>query len=170
MIVVYGALFGYIFPMLASHNQALLADMELRKKEFEDLQSEKRSFELGQRDIKVLAGKPYQPEELFNTDKRVVKEIEQLESIAAENNIKLQLQVTGTSDKAIKVPKTVSGVLSVPYILNLTGEFGDLVAFIERLEHLSFVTHVQGVQFLTGEGDTIKATLKAQFYIHKWKT
>ncbi len=166
LAVFYGATFGYIYPVIDKKNAALVTDVEAHRKEFEELQSEKRSYELGQRDIILLKDKPIQPTGLFSTDKQVVSAVKLLEQIATESGVEFSLQVSGTVSSGIKAVGTGSDILTIGYTMKVVGAFGDIVTFIERVEHVPFVTHVQRVSLAASE-ESVIATLNAQFYLKK---
>jgi hypothetical protein len=158
-------LFGY--DIFGNRNAVLAQALTAKTKEYDELEQEQRSFELGQRDLKTLESKPFQPDELFSKDTKVVKEIKTLETIAAEQGIDFKLQVSGTSKDAKKVEKTKRELFAVPYTVTLEGSYEAVMKFMESIEHLNFATHVTGVSINALKGDQVRAVLTAQFYIKK---
>jgi Tfp pilus assembly protein PilO len=168
LIVTYLALFGYVFPMVDKKNEAQIAKVTEKKTEYQNLLSEKKSFELGQRDLKLIASKAYQPKDLFNTDKFLVNAVEQLEQAARLSDVSFALQVAGKTDSiTAKGQKTASGLVIIPYSMDVKGSFGNVVAFMERLEHMPFITHSQGVDLSNQPNNQVGALIKAQFFIRK---
>jgi Tfp pilus assembly protein PilO len=161
-------MFGFIYPKFDSKNQALVDELNTKKAEFDNLQSERKSFELGQRDLKQMATRPYQPQDLFKTDKFLVEAVEQLEQGARESDVEFTLQVSSVSTTtAVKPPKTASGLIAIPYSMEVKGSFANVVSFMERTEHMPFITHVEAVEIRAAANKTVLGSLRAQFYIRK---
>ena len=171
VLIVCAGLFVFVYPMLSHSNDALALQLDERKKEFENLNSEKKSIEQGQRDLNSMEGKPLQPKDFFSSDKTLVSEVKMIESIAADYNVELQLRVSGTTTAALTVPKTTSGLISVAYTMDVPGSFNNFVRFLDALEHLPFVTQVRTIQItaVTEDGKTqnIRAQLGAEFYLKR---
>jgi len=170
LVALFIAMFAYVYPLLDGKNQKIIDELNGEKAEYNNLQSEKKSFELGQRDLKQIQSRPYQPSDLFKTDKFLVEAVEQLEQGAREADVVFSLQVSGNStggSVAAKGPKTASNLIAVPYTMEVKGEFGAIVSFLERVEQMPFITHVEGVDFKVASNTSITALLRAQFFIRK---
>lgn len=114
-------MFTFGYKILGHKNQALADGAAEQRKQLEILQREQRSYEQGKMDLAKLKDSPYPPEELFSSDTKVVKEIQQMEESAQRYGLEMKLSVNGTSKNAIRVPATAAELYSVPYLLTLEG-------------------------------------------------
>jgi|GEM_PF-2338283 len=169
IVLMCAGLFFFVYPMFGRSNDALALQLDERKKEYENLNSEKKSIEQGQRDLDNLAKRPLQPKDFFSSDQTLVSEVRVLETIASQHELKLELRVAGTVDSAVPVPTTSSGLISVTYGMELTGKHNDIIAFLDALEHVPFVTHVSTIQMqavvVEKQVHNVRAILSADFFV-----
>jgi Tfp pilus assembly protein PilO len=164
------ALFGYGFTLLEGSNDAAATALKDRRRQYNDLLNEQRSFELGNQDLTTLGTKPYQPDDFFSQDVHVVNEIKTLEALGQESGLEFDLAVSGTAASGTKTPGVTGEIISIPYTINLTGKFADITAFLRRTEQLGFITHIKALSLIAEEGENagkVKALLNATFYIKK---
>lgn len=159
-------MFWFGYGIMGSKNQVLADDIAKRRVELEALQKEQKSFEQGKIDLAILEKADFPPDELFSRDTKVVKEIQQLEDLALRYNLTLVLSVAGNTKTAEKVKGTISELFVIPYNMGVKGTSSNILAFMQAIEHLSFVSHVQNVSIIPSKDDT-RATLSSQFYIKK---
>ena len=158
-------LFGY--GIMAKKNQAIADSIAKSNVELEVLLREQKSFEQGKKDIASLEKSQYPPNELFSSDTKLVKEIQQLESTAQRYGLDLKITVPGTLKDA-KTPVGTSGdLIAVPYIMNLDGSFENILLFTQALERMQFATHLTSLSLAVVEDDVTKATYTSEFYIKK---
>lgn len=166
-ILITAVLFLYGFNVLHKSSEALAKEIADKNKEFAALELEQRSYDAAKKDLKTLADKPLQPDNLFSQDTRVVREIKELEDLASSLDLSLTLAVAGTSSSAKKVPQSTGDIYLIPYNMTLEGPFSKIVSFTELVEHLDFITHVTNVNINASTGALVRAVLSANFYIKK---
>lgn len=157
--------FGY--AIMAGRNQSIADTVAQRRLELEVLQREQISFEQGKKDLAELENVLYQPDDLFSSDTRVVKEIQQLESTAQRFGVDLALSVAGTAAKAKKVEGTASELYAVPYTITLTGTFDNTLLFMQTAERLPFITHAKDISVSVIEGTEARTVISSEFYLKK---
>ncbi len=157
----------YGFDIMAKRNSALADAIAQRNVELEVLLREQKSFEQGKKDLAILEKSDYPPEDLFSSDTKVVKEIQQLESAAQRFGLKLNISVSGTAQNAIKIEKTASSLFAIPYIITLEGSMDNIMMFVQAAEHMPFVSHVKSLSIEAGEEGLSNATITSEFYIKK---
>lgn len=114
-----------------------------------------------------MAAKTNQPDIFFTRDIALVGEIQVLENLSQKYNVQMQLSgVSGTINNLSKA-STVTPLAMVPYGISLSGDFVQVVNFIESLEHLSFVTNVTTLTLTSGNNNNVNAGLSANFYLRK---
>src|SRR6476469_3710710 len=101
-------MFLYGYGILGGRNQASTDAVTAKKSELEVLLREQKSFEQGKKDLAELEKTSYPPEELFSSDTKLVKEIQQLESAAQLYSLDLNIGINGSTKVATKVPGTTS--------------------------------------------------------------
>ena len=162
-------LFG--FGIMASKNQIVSDAIAQQNVELEVLLREQKSFEQGKKDLAILEKSQFPPDELFSSDTKVVKEIQQLEAAAQRYGLDMQITVAGTIKEAKAVDGTGSGLLAVPYTLAVKGDFNNILLYMQLAEHMPFVTHSKNLAITvspTGaDGSETKATFNSEFYIKK---
>ncbi len=159
-------LFLYGFKLLDRSNAALALAVTDQRKQLTDLQNELRNYQLGKQDIDALTQKPHHPDDFFSKDVRVVNEIKTLEALGNGTGLDFRLSVSGTAQSGAKTPNVKGEILSIPYTVTLTGPFPNVVAFLETMERLSFVTHVKTIA-INSQGDDVTAVFNATFFITK---
>lgn len=158
-------LFGY--GIMASRNQVIADQIAERKIELESLKKEQRSFEEGKKDLAQLKDSLHPPEELFSSDTKVVKEIQQLEATALRYDLELRISVSGDAKTAVKVPGTSGELYAIPYTISLDGEFGNILKFMQTVERLPFITHAKAVSVNATSKDETNTSITSEFYIKK---
>jgi Tfp pilus assembly protein PilO len=158
-------MFGY--DILAGRTDALANNVAQKRLELDVLQREQKSFEQGQIDLAELAKSSYPPEELFSSDTKVVKEIQLLESTAQKYSLSLKLSVAGTAESALKVAGTSGELFAVPYQLTLSGNFDNVLQFVQQIERMPFVTRVEAIAVNAVSDSEVEVVINSQFYIKK---
>lgn len=158
-------LYGY--GILSNRNKAIAEAVSAQRRELEVLEREQKSFEEGKKDIAALQSSGRPPEELFSSDTKVVKEIQQLEQTALRYNLELGISVSGTTATAVKVPTATAELYAIPYTMTLDGSFEDTILFIQSLEHMPFITHVKSLAISVAADDVTRTTIASEFYINK---
>lgn len=158
-------LFGY--GIMAGRNQATADLIASKKTELESLKREQKSFEEGKKDLAQLKDSVYPPEELFSSDTKVVKEIQQLEATALRYDLELRISVSGNTKTALKVPGTIGELYAIPYTISLDGEFRNILKFMQTAERLPFITHAKSVSVNVTSKDETNTSITSEFYIKK---
>lgn len=163
-------LFGYGFQWLDSLQTHELEQILTQKKNVLELRQQQENIQLAKKDLKQVEDEKIAPDDLFSRDETLVKEISQLESKAAQLNLELTLSVAGTIAQAPKAQVT-SDLVTVPYSMQLRGNFGRLVQFLDSLEHQGFVLTVRSVNISSAasssEPEVVSASLVGVFYLRK---
>jgi hypothetical protein len=163
--VVALVFFLFIYSWMDGKNQALADAVAIKNQEYAEVLAEQQSYEFGQKDLTALAEKPLQPDDLFSQDTKVVKEIKTLETLAQTLGLEFTLQIAGTIQTAVKLPKASGQLYLVPYTVTVEGPFDKLVNYIETAENLNFVTQTKNLVIGAGESGRVRATLTSEFYI-----
>ncbi len=158
-------MFLYGYGIMERRNQSLLDNTLQKRLELEVLKREQKNFEQGKKDIATLDQKEYPPQDLFSKDTKVVKEIQKLEALAANYNLKISLSVSGTSKTAKKATGVSGDLLLVPYIVSLEGSYTNIVRYVQSAEHTSFINKTQAVRLAALQNGNVKATLNSEFYL-----
>jgi Tfp pilus assembly protein PilO len=166
-LILSVAMFMYFFKLLDGQNRATLDSMAQERKDLAALQAQDASFKQAQADLQELAGKPLQPENFFTKDISLVNEIQTLENLAVKYNVKMQISGVAGTIASLSNAGTVTPIGAVPYGINLTGDFFQVVNFIESLEHLSFITNPTNISIGAAEGGNVVASMTANFYLRK---
>lgn len=164
-LTVLMMLYGY--GILSERNQSLADAAAQQSRELEVLEREQKSFDQGKKDLEVLQTSAHPPGSLFSSDTNLVAEIQQLEQLAARYSVDMNISVSGTTDTAEKVPGSVGEIYLIPYTLTLDGGFEDILLFMQSLEKMPFVTHVNNVALSVGAENVTRATVGSEFYITK---
>ncbi len=157
----------YGYSILSGRNQSLADTVAQQNREREVLDREQKSFEEGKKDLAQLQSSAYPPDSLFSSDTKVVKEIQQIEQLAVKYDLELDIAVSGTAATAAKAPNSAGEIYLIPYTLTLTGSFEDILMYMQSLEKMPFVTHVNSVALSVGAENVARATLASEFYIKK---
>ena len=110
--------------------------------------------------------KPYQPENFFSNDINLVHEIKTIEAISSALQVEAQLRVSGVVKLAPKAP-TVSEVFLIPFSLQVTGHFAEVVQFIEKLEHESFPISTSSISVSNQLKGLIGISMTGNLYVKK---
>lgn len=164
-IVLCGAAFGYGFNILDHSNKILSSDLANKKKEYSLLEAEQKSFQMAKRDLDDLENEPVQPDDLFSRDVTLVNEIRELEAMGEESGVELNLSgIRGTIGNAAKAG-TKGEIYTIPYVITVNGPFTSVLQFVERLEHVDFISPVFNISVTSAANNGVNATLTASFYI-----
>jgi hypothetical protein len=167
LLVMCVSMFGYVFKKLSASNQVLIEQLNVSKKEEAKLKDEQESFIRAQNDLAKLARESIKPQNFFSQDISLVKEIERLEQIAGNVGVTMTLTgISGTLKTATKAT-TRSEIYQIPYNLRLEGSLDGVVAFMEYLENLEYITSVGTVGLSTSDNLSVIANLTANFYLTK---
>lgn len=166
-MAVSGVMFGSLFNLLDNSNARAVIELSDRRKVLQNLKIEQESYRLASADIEQLALQEHQPENFFSRDVALVKEIETLEFLAQKTGVALTLSgLFGTVNKAPRA-NTATKIATVPYTIGLKGPFDRVVAYIEVMEHLSFITSVSTLNVTALSNNNISAVLNASFYLRQ---
>lgn len=161
------ACFLYFFNILDTSNKALLLNIQNQKTEQLTLEAEQESYKKASQDLDRLKGEPYQPEDLFSKDTTLVSEIKEMEQLSQRLGVTYTLNgLSGTVQAAPKA-KTQSELVMVPYSIAVNGEYASVLAFIQALENMDFITNVSTIAINGSKGDAVNASLTANFYLKK---
>ncbi len=162
------AMLLFFFNLLDNSNRNNVDAMFDQKKDLTILKAERQSFVQAQADLLRLSKEIHQPENFFSSDITLVNEIRTLENLGTEYN--LQMQLSGVSGTIGTVPKakTSTALGVIPFTISLSGEFQNVVDFVEVLENLDFITNVNNLSVNAGANGQVNASLAANFYLKKW--
>ncbi len=167
LVLFTGAMFYFVYGFMDQRNENRASQLSQKSLELEVLKREQISFEQGLKDLALLEKATYPPEELFSRDTKLVKEIQQLESVAQLYDLTLSIAISGSTQTAVKIKGTKAELYAIPYVLSLTGDFGNTMLFIQAMEHLPFVTNAKTVSITTSPAEGTTTTINAEFYIKK---
>lgn len=154
------------FPMLHRWTDNLSVKVSEIRNQLLQLEGERESFERGREDLKNLENYVYQPSNLFTTDVDLVEELKVMERLATESKVEIDFSVSGTVGEAVQA-KTISELYLVPFRLDITGQFSDIVHFMERLEKAKFVMHSQSMNSVYAGSDGVTTSLIGTIYLRK---
>lgn len=158
-------MFTYGYDILDSRNQAKLESVSKQNLELQVLKKEQLNFEQGKKDIATLSQKTFPPQDLFSKDTKVVKEIKALEDLAKQYSLVFDLEVSGTTKTAVKVPGVTGDLFLVPYNVTITGTFNNIQKYIQVAEHTSFINQTQRITVQAGSEGKTRASLESVFYL-----
>ena len=161
------AMFLYGFGVMAGRNESIKNTLAQKNIELEILKREQQSFEQGLKDLAELEKASYPPEGLFSNDIHLVSQIQQLEAEAKIYGLAMTIAISGSTETAIKLKNTKNELFSIPYTVTLQGGFDDTLKFIQAMEQLPFVTHVNGISVKTSSTEDPTTIIKADFFIKK---
>jgi Tfp pilus assembly protein PilO len=166
-VVVSALMLFYFFGILDASNQQMVDAIAKEKKDLQTLQAQNQSYLQAKADLKQLEEKEHQPEDFFSKDITLVNELRVLEGLKTKFN--LQMQITGIAGSLPSLPKakTASSLAMVPYSISATGNFSDVLDFIETLQNLNFITNITNVSVRAAERGQVSVGMAASFYIRK---
>lgn len=171
LIVVFilftAGMFFFGYGIMANKNQVIADTIAQRNVELEVLLREQKSFEQGKIDLAILEKSQYPPDELFSSDTKVVKEIQQLESAAQRYGLDIQISVSGSVSLAKPVTGVSSELFAIPYTITLTGSSDNVLLFVQAIERMPFITHTNDLSITVNEEDQTTAVIFSEFYIKK---
>ena len=158
-------MFLYLFNILDASNQKIIASFSDQQYNLNLLQAQQASYKLAQDDLDKVTKEQYTPDQLFSKDVTLVNEVKTLEDLGTEENV--QLTITGLSGtlSTLQQAPSQSQVYQVPYNLMLQGTLDNCLAFMERLEHLQFITSVPTMSINSIDSNTVEINLNAYFYL-----
>lgn len=166
-LLLCAAMLMYFFGLLDASNQKTLEGLNKVKTDLAAVRAQSESYKQEQADLQLLSQKAIQPDDFFSKDITLVNEIKTLESLSSEMSVKMSLSgVSGTVNTAAPAV-TATPMVVVPFSLNLNGNFSDVIAFIETLEHESFISNVTGFSISAAGPGQVTANLGGSFYIKK---
>lgn len=162
-----GIMFGYLFKKIDSSNQTLIQEMSGLKRQEANLEAEKKSFIEAQNDLGQIENEKLKPEQFFSQDVTLVNEIRRLESIARDIGIEMELSgISGTLKNATKAGAK-SEIFQIPYIISLKGPLSKVVAFMEYMENLEFITKTGQVNLSAAGKGEVNVTFNSFLYLKK---
>lgn len=166
-LVLCVGVFAYGFNILNASNQVAMDNIAKDQKDIQALQQQEQSFQEAQREVKQMQDAQPQPSEFFSQDITLVKELETLESLGKNLNVKLV--ISGVSGTIATVPKapTQSALFVVSSSLSVTGGLDQVVNFLQATEHLGFIMSVNSFTFTALGGQQVNASMNIAFYIRK---
>jgi Tfp pilus assembly protein PilO len=165
-----GLVLGYVFKGMDQANQNILAEISKAQAEKGVLAAERDSYNQAKQDLAAMQKKNLQPQDFFSQDVTLVAEIKTLEALGEKLNVTFDLSGLSGTVKTVPKANTLSAILAVPYSISLKGTFGNVVAFIETMENLDFITTLNSVSLAAGSGkdsDLVIANLTANFYLRQ---
>lgn len=166
-LILSGLMFFYFFGLLDNANQHALDDMMQQNQNLSVLNSERESYLQSQKDLQQLAQESIQPGTFFSEDITLVDEIKTLEEWGQRLGVQMTLTgVSGTADTSPEA-KTITPIVMVPYNINLVGDLTQAVNFLEVLENLDFITHINSISMGAATKGQVVLNLSANFYIKK---
>jgi Tfp pilus assembly protein PilO len=160
-------MFFYCLPIQHKGNLAIIETIKTLSVKEQGLLAEKKSYLQAQKALEDLAKLEIQPENFFSKNITLVKEIKKLERIASELGVEFALSgISGNLQSATKAP-TVSNIFLVPYSIHLEGSLDKLVAYIEHLENLEYITAINSLDVSATNEETVNLNLSANFYVIK---
>lgn len=164
--VAVGLVFGYGISWLSHKHEEQLTQILEEKKSVLELRQEQRNIELAQQDLRDLALKNHQPEDFFSKDTALVSDLSMLEAQARNLHIDFTLNVSGTLNTAVKA-KTSSELYIVPFSVQLSGSFNDILAYLDFLEHAPTVFTARSVTVTAAAKGLVSVSLVGNFYLRK---
>lgn len=164
-LALCAVMFSYAFGILDSSNRRIVSQITEQQKSLTALQAERDSYIKAQADVAKMKSLSIQPQDFFNKDITLVKEIETLENWSKLLGVTLNLSgLSGTIKTAPKV-KSLTEIFSLPYSISLSGPYTQVVNFLEVLEHLPFITNISNLNLSGATGDAVNASFAASFYL-----
>lgn len=166
LAIISGVLFGYGLPWAKAKLDSSLSGIMEQKKEVVELRQEQRNLELAKKDLAELASKHVLPEDFFSKDVTLVNNLGVLESKARELGVLLTVSISGTVASAPKA-KTPTELYMVPFTMQLEGDFANVVAYMDWLEHAGTLFVIRSVTAAGSQKDTIVINLLGTVYLRK---
>lgn len=160
-------MFGRGFKFFDSSNGQIGKNIQEQIQEETILRNEKESFDSAKKDLSELEKKEIQPEEFFSKDITLVNEIQFLENLGRQYGVKLYLSGLSGTVKTASPAKTQSNIVVVPYSINVSGSFPNVLAFIKHMETLPFLTQLTGFSLNAASGGDIVVNMSANFYLER---
>jgi Tfp pilus assembly protein PilO len=157
----------YFFKILQASNASAVNDIAKEQRELASLESERDSYQLAKKDIAEMKGKEHQPEDFFSKDVTLVNEIRALEALGQSLNIDLDLSGLSGTVKSSQAAKEQGSFVAVPYSIHVSGTYANVVAFIETMENLDFVTNLTSMLISGSSDGEVSASMTANFYLKR---
>jgi hypothetical protein len=165
-LVATGLIFGFAFPRLTNSLVDLRQSHEKQVTELHSLQAQALALEKMQSDLQQAENQEIKLSSFFTSDVTLVHEVQRIEEIANKTNMTETLTLTGSSDKA-QVVQSQSGLLSVPYTLNLHGSFLNYLNFLKYFENSYFISPVNAMTINFDVPGSVNVTLQSNFLLRK---
>lgn len=171
LLAVSAFAFFYLFPMLANGLIQLQNTHKDQLSKIKSLDEQVKALQAMQRNLDDIAKMPVQPKDLFapySADVTLVDEIQSLENSAVKTNNTMKITINGSAQGAQPYP-SASGLVSIPYIINLNGTYPQTVRFLEYLENSFFISPVQQIT-ISRNGDkagTVNTKITTMFFLQK---
>ncbi len=159
------SMFGYFFNLLDNSNEQLVFAIQKERKQLAQAQGEEKSYQLASQDLSTVAAAQYQPTDFFSKDVTLVKEIETLENLSTAYNIQMSISGVAGTVETLPSAQTKSPLLIVPATVGITGSFSDCIAFLQSVEHLSFITTVTSLNANSASNNQVNMQIGLNFYI-----
>ena len=163
--------------------QELYATATTRQTELATLVAQITAYKNSQADLNAIQDKNTVIESIVRREDLQVA-IEEIEAAAAKSGTQEGLTINElTPDSSGQYTPVIDGkakIEEVPYVINISGDFGSLLKFLQYLEHLPHFTEVSQIAFkaattdtskgaLAGHSGNIMGTIQAVFFIQKSK-
>lgn len=158
--------FGLVLPWFNTALQGSLAKILEQKKTVLELRQEQHNIELAKQDLVEIEKKERLPENFFSKDTTLVTDLGSLEGTARDLRIEFSLSISGTVPVAAKA-KTTSELFLVPFTIQLSGAYADVISYFDFLEHSGTVFTVQTINLGSGDVERVTANLGGSFYLRK---
>lgn len=166
-LAVVFLMFNLGFKFLDSSNKKTREKIQEQTKEEAVLINEKESYDSAKKDLDELKAKTVQPEEFFSKDITLVNEIKFLEELGSQYGVKLNLSGLSGTVKTAPKAKTQSDIVIAPYGINVAGSFPNVLAFLEHMENLPFLTQLTGFSLSAAGGKDVVLNMSANFYLER---
>ncbi len=158
------AFFLFVFPFQKNMiNNSLLKLLET-KKQVQELRQEQKNVQLAKEDLAEISQRTLQPEDFFSRDTTLVREIANIEKITEDLDLDATLAVSGTAKNGLRVEES-KDLLGIPYSINLSGRYQDLVKFMEYMENSANLVSMRSVSLNVASGNLVSASIAGAFYI-----
>ena len=167
--IVSAAVFFYVVPKFTQSLVDLQNSHQAQIDQLNKLQAQASNLHKMQIDLDTIAQDPVQPSDLFKSDVHLVNEFKYLEDVAAKTNNKLELTVSGTVEQELPAEGTVSGLVTVPYSMNLIGTYQNVTTFVKYMENAYFLSPISGLNLNkhTATPGQIEANILTNTFITK---
>lgn len=149
LIVCFSLIFFVVLPLV----EKVYREKDLLEEEKLTLERDKQNVERYKKDLDYLEKKTSLSEELIINEDNRLKLIEDLEKIAVEQNLELNIETFSktTSNKKVKKEET-----KISLKLNLTGEYQNFMKFLYQLQNFRYPIEVDSFEIENFDDSKIK--------------